>query len=287
VRLTREDQSPAQEAESDDNGQFSFSNVAPGTFQLTITAADFVTQVVSGAVGPGEDVVVPQVVLGLATQVTQVTVALPSVELAEVQIKEQEQQRMLGVIPIFYVTYVPNAVALTPKQKLKLAWKLSIDPFTFVGVGFIAGFQQAGDKYSGYGQGAQGYGKRYGAFYGNVVIGTFLGSAIMPSLLKQDPRYFYKGTGSKRSRLLYALSSPLICRGDNGHRQANYSYILGSFAAAGIANFYYPASNRNGAGLVIENALIRLAENAISSAAQEFIVKKLTPHLRNRGQSQP
>lgn len=107
---------------------------------------------------------------------TQVTVKLPSVELAEVQIKEQEQQRVLGVIPNFYVSYVPDAVALTPKQKFKLAWKLSIDPFTFVGVGFIAGFQQAGDEYSGYGQGAQGYSKRYGAFYGNVVLGTFLGA---------------------------------------------------------------------------------------------------------------
>jgi hypothetical protein len=264
-----------------------FPNVAPGTFQLTITAEDFVTQVISGTLGPGEDVIVPQVVLDLAPQVTQVTVKLPSVELAEVQIKEQEQQRVLGVIPNFYVSYVPDAVALTPKQKFKLAWKLSIDPFTFVGVGFIAGFQQAGDEYSGYGQGAQGYAKRYGAFYGNVVLGTFLGSAIMPSLLKQDPRYFYKGTGSNRSRLLYALSSPIICKGDNGHRQANYSYVLGSFAAAGIANFYYPARNRNGAGLVIENALVRLAENAISSAAQEFIIQKLTPHLRARGQSHP
>jgi hypothetical protein len=70
---------------------------------------------------------------------------------------------------------------------------------------------------------------------------------LLPSLLKQDPRYFYKGTGSTRSRLLYALTSPVICKGGNGHWQANYSNILGNFAAGGIANLYYPSSDRNGA----------------------------------------
>ena len=216
---------------------------------------------------------------------TQVTVALSPVELAGVQIKDQEKQRVLGIIPNFYVTYVHNAVPLSPKQKFELAWRSSVDPFTFVGVGFVAGIQQAENELSGYGQGAQGYAQRYGASYGDVVIGTFLGSAILPSILKQDPRYFYKGTGSKRSRVLYALASPFICKGDNGNWQPNYSYVLGNFAAAGIANAYYPASNR-GAGFVAETALVRLGENAVASVFQEFIVRKLTPKLSNRAQAQ-
>jgi hypothetical protein len=192
---------------------------------------------------------------------------------------------VLGIIPNFYVSYVPDAVALTPKQKFELAWRSSVDPFTFVSVGAIAAIKHSGNGLSGYGQGAQGYAQRYGASYGDVVIGTFLGSAIMPSLLKQDPRYFYKGTGSKRSRLFYALASPFICKGDNGRWEPNYSYVVGNFAAAGIANFYYPANDR-GVGLVAETALVRLGEKAVASVFQEFIVRKLTPKLSNRAQGQ-
>jgi hypothetical protein len=284
VHLTREDQSPSEEKLTDDLGHFSFANVAPGPFQLTISFTGLNTQVISGTVHPGEAYVVPQVVLLVATQVTQVTVALTQVELAEVQIKDQEKQRVLGIIPNFYVSYVPDAVALTPKQKFELAWRSSVDPFTFVAVGAIAGIQQAGNGLGGYGQGAQGYAQRYGASYGDVVMGTFLGSALMPSLLKQDPRYFYKGTGTKRSRLLYALASPFICKGDNGRWQPNYSYVIGNFAAAGIANAYYPASDR-GAGLVAETALVRLGENAVAAVFQEFIVRKLTPKVSNRAQA--
>jgi hypothetical protein len=285
VHLTREDRSPSEEKLTDDLGQFSFANVAPGTFQLTISFTGLNTQVISGTVHPGEAYVVPQMVLLVATQVTQVTVALTQVELAEVQIKDQEKQRVLGIIPNFYVSYVPDAVALTPKQKFELAWRSSVDPFTFVSVGAIAAIKHSGNGLSGYGQGAQGYAQRYGASYGDVVIGTFLGSAIMPSLLKQDPRYFYKGTGSKRSRLFYALASPFICKGDNGRWEPNYSYVVGNFAAAGIANFYYPANDR-GVGLVAETALVRLGEKAVASVFQEFIVRKLTPKLSNRAQGQ-
>ncbi len=287
IRLTRKDQSPSQDVFSDADGQFSFVNIAPGSFQLTITLEGFTTQVLSGTVGPGETYIVPQIVLAVATQVTQVTVGLTQVELAEVQIKDQEKQRVLGIIPNFYVSYVPDAVALTSKQKLELAWKSSVDPFTFVGVGAVAGAAQAGDKLSGYGQGAQGYAKRYGAAYGDVVIGTFLGSAILPSVLKQDPRYFYKGTGSTRSRILHALASPIICKGDNGRWQPNYSYVLGNFAAAGIANLYYPSSDRNGTGLVVGAALTRLGENAVAAVFQEFIVRKLTRNLPAHGTEQP
>ena len=284
VRLTRGDQPPSAELLSDDQGQFSFANVAPGPFQLTISFTDLHSQVVSGTLHPGEIYVVPQVTLAVATQVTQVTVGLTQEELAEVQIKDQEKQRVLGIVPNFYASYVPDAEPLRPKQKFELAWRSSIDPFTFASVGAIAGINQAGNGFSGYGQGAQGYAKRFGATYGNVVLGTFLGSAVMPSLLKQDPRYFYKGRGSKRSRLLYALASPFICKGDNGRWQPNYSYVVGNFAAAGIANYYYPANDR-GAGMVAQTALIRFGENAAASVFQEFIVRKLSPKISNRAQS--
>jgi hypothetical protein len=156
-----------------------------------------------------------------------------------------------------------------------------------VGVAALAGVQQATNDLEGYGQGAQGYAKRFGADYANVIAGTFIGSAILPSLLKQDPRYFYKGTGSTRSRLLYALGSSVICKGDNKRWQPNYSGILGSFAAGGISNLYYPASDRTTTGLVLQNSLIRIGETALANALQEFVVRKFTPRLQRHRPVQP
>ena len=115
-----------------DDGQFSFANVPPGPFQLTVTAEGFSTIVTPGVLHPGEYYVAPQIVLAVATAITEVRVTpLSSMELAEEQIKDQEKQRVFGVIPNFYVTYVPNAVPLSSKQKFKLAWKSSVDPVTF------------------------------------------------------------------------------------------------------------------------------------------------------------
>ena len=287
MKLTREDQSASQEVLSGDDGQFSFANIAPGPFQLTITSAGFATQTYSGVLRSGEINIVPQIALVIATEITEVRVELSPIELAQEQIKDQEKQRVLGFIPNFYVSYIPNAAPLTPKQKFQLAWKATIDPVTFGITGVIAGVQQATDQFSGYGQGAEGYAKRYGAAYGDEVTGTFIGGALLPSLLKQDPRYFYKGSGSTRSRILYALANSVICKGDNGHWQANYSGILGSLAAGGISDLYYPANDRNGAGLVFENTLIGIGASAADNLLQEFLLRKLTPHVPNQAPANP
>jgi hypothetical protein len=282
VRLTREGQSPMQEMLSGKNGQFFFSDVPSGPFQLTIMAEGFETQRVSGALRPGEAYLVPAIRLSVATVVTEVrvVVGLTPTEVAHDQVKQQEKQRVLGFIPNFFVSYVPDAVPLAPKQKFELSWKSTIDPFTFVGVAALAGLQQGTDDFAGYGQGVQGYAKRFGAAYADVISGTFIGSAILPSLLKQDPRYFYKGTGNARSRLGYALANTVICKGDNKRWQPNYSGILGSFATGGISYLYYPANDRSAAELVLQNSLIRIGETALANVLQEFVVKKLTPRLR-------
>src|SRR6202035_1313323 len=217
VTLLIAGQSPDREVLSGSDGQFSFANVAPGTFQLSVSLAGFATKKFSGTLTPGDYFFVPPIALSVATEVTEVRVGLTTVELAEVQIKDQEKQRVLGIVPNFYVSYLPNAVPLTPKQKFELAWKTTIDPVTFLIIGSTAGIQQAENTFSGYGQGAQGYGKRYGANFADNITGTFLGDALLPSLFKQDPRYFYKGTGTVRSRILYAIAMSVICKGDNGH----------------------------------------------------------------------
>jgi hypothetical protein len=287
VRLTREDQSPDQEVLSGDDGQFAFTNVAPGPFQLTITSAGFATQTSSGVLRSGEIYNFPQIELAVAAAITEVRVVPSRVEVAEEQIKAQEKQRVLGFIPNFYVSYIQDAVPLNSKQKFELAWKATVDPVNFGLNGAIAGVQQAQNDFSGYGQGAQGYAKRYGASYADFVTSTFIGSAILPSLLKQDPRYFYKGSGSKRSRILYAIANSVICKGDNGHWQANYSSILGGLAAGGISNLYYPANDRNGAELTFENTLIGIGATAAANLLQEFLIRKLTPNVPNHNPAKP
>jgi Carboxypeptidase regulatory-like domain len=286
VKLTRGDQSKFQEVVSGDDGQFSFDNIAPGPFQLTVASVGFTTQTIAGTLHSGEIFVVPQIKLAIAPNVTVVRVGLTKTEAAEVQIKAEEKQRVLGFMPNFYVNYDPDPVPLNSKQKFELAWKTTVNPASFGIVGAIAGVQQADNSFSGYGQGAQGYAKRYGAAYADFVSGTFIGAAILPSVLKQDPRYFYKGTGSKPSRILYAMANAVICKGDNGHWQANYSNILGSLASGGISNLYYPSTDR-GAELTFENAGIGIGATAVANVLQEFIVRKLTPHLAERDPTNP
>jgi hypothetical protein len=262
---------------SGEDGQFSFTGLAPGPFHLTIASAGLATQLTSGILRLGEVSIVPQITLTVAATVTEVRVEPPQTELAEIQINDEEKQRVLGVIPNFYVSYISDAAPLTSKQKFKLAWKDTVDPVTFGITAAVAGIEQATNQYGGYGQGADGYGKRYGAAYADLVTSTFIGGAILPSLLKQDPRYFYRGTGSTRARLLYAIANAVICKGDNKRWQANYSSILGNFASAGISNLYYPAKD-TGAGLTFETALIDTGAAAAANIFQEFLIRKLTPN---------
>jgi hypothetical protein len=286
IKLAGENQSLSQEVLSGDDGQFSFANIAPGPFQITIKSVRFATHVSTGTLHSGEAYIVPQIVMVVAADI-EVQVGVSPAEVAEEQLKIEEKQRVLGFIPNFYVSYIPNPVPLNSKQKFKLAWKTTVDPVTLIVNGAFAGVEQAQNHFRGYGQGAQGYGKRFGAGYADTITSTFIGGAVLPSLLKQDPRYFYKGTGSNRSRILYAIANSVICKGDNRHWQANYSNILGNLAAGGISNLYYPADDRNGAGLTFENAAIGIGATAIANLFQEFVVRKFTPKVPNNAPAQP
>jgi len=277
VRLMRAATIPAQVTSTSQDGHFSFTDVAPGPFALTIALAGFKTKTLSGSLPIAEGYLVPAVRLELAPVVTDVSVRLTTEEIAEEQIKVQEQQRLLGVIPNFYASYVADAAPMNPKQKFKLAWKAAIDPTSFVITGVIAGGQQANNSFPGYGQGAAGYARRFGAAYGDFFIGTYLGNAIFPSILKQDPRYFYKGTGTTKSRILYAISRSVMAKSDNGRWQPDYSGILGSLAAGGISNLYYPEGSRDGFGTTVNNTLIGIATSAGVNILQEFVFRKVTP----------
>lgn len=286
VKLVHEGDSSEEEATVGEDGQFSFTDIEPGPFQLTITSEGFATHVSSGVLQFGQAETLAPITLALATVIAEVRVGLSPIEIAQEQIRQEEQQRVLGFVPNFYVSYIPNAAPLTPKQKFNLAWKTTVDPVSFGLNAVSAGIEQATDEFSGYGQGAEGYGKRYGASYADFVVGTFIGGAILPSVLKQDPRYFYKGSGSKSSRIMYALANAVICKGDNGKWQPNYSSVLGSIAAGGVSNLYYPAGER-GASLIFENTLIGIGTTAGANLLQEFVIRKLTPNLPNHSGANP
>ncbi len=269
------------------DGSFVFPNVTAGAFQVSFASSGFAPQQDSGILHPGEDQLLPQITLAVGTMEEDIKVTVTQEEIAEDQIHVEEKQRLLGVIPNFYVTYDAHPVPLTTRQKFQLAWKSSIDPVSFGITGIIAGFEQADDVFPGYGQGAQGYGKRFGAAYADGFTGTFIGGAILPSLLKQDPRYFYKGSGGTKARTLYAVANAVICKGDNGRWQPNYSSVVGDLASAGISNLYYPPADRNGARLTFENAAFGLAGNAFSNIIQEFLLRRLTPHAHDQESAKP
>jgi hypothetical protein len=199
---------------------------------------------------------------------------------AKDELKQQEHQRILHVLPNFNTSNVQNAAPLSPKQKFHLALKSATDPVQFGITAVDAGISQANDSFPGYGQGIQGYGKRYGAAYADSFDGTLLSGAVFPVLLHQDPRYFRKGTGTIKQRLWYAIRSTVVCKGDNGKWEPNFSNILGNLAAGGIANLYYPDSDR-GAGLTFQRAFTVTAEGSLGSIFVEFwpdISRKLQHH---------
>jgi Carboxypeptidase regulatory-like domain len=278
VRLALENHAQDREVTSGEDGHFAFANIAPGAFELTVTSAGFASQTIHGTLHPGENYVAPPIALAVASVETEVRVVPSIEEIAEAEIKAEEKQRALGFIPNYYVTYIPDAAPLSPRQKFQLAWKTLIDPVTIAITAGVAGIEQEDNQFGQYGQGAEGYGKRFGAAYADSVTATIIGGALLPSLLKQDPRYFYKGTGSTKSRIGYALKMAVMCKGDNGRWQVNYSYLLGTLAAGGISNAYYPSRDR-GAGLTFENAAISVGATAAANLLQEFVIKKLTSNV--------
>ena len=280
LKLMRDQESVIQEVQSDADGEFSFAHVLPGPLQLTVVADGFATQVVSTTMRFGENCVLAPITLSLATQITEIHVSPAREEISQDQFKALESNAF-WFAPNFYVSYVGDAAApLTAKQKSQLAWKATMDPVTIAAVNIIAGVDQATNRFSGYGQGAQGYGKRYGAAYANFASRLVIGGAILPSLLKQDPRYFYKGTGTKRSRFLYAISRTVVTKGHNQRWQPNYSSVLGDLAAGGISNLYIPERDRHGAALTFENAAIGLGTTAAINIRQEFVLRKVTSNAK-------
>jgi hypothetical protein len=277
VALQDADSNATHTATSDGAGAFRFDSIAEGRYIVRINATGFAAWTIKDVlvVEAGQSVVIPPIQLGVEEINTTVN-AITVEDLAERQITAEEHQRILGVLPNFYVSYIPDAAPLTRKQKFKLAMRVSVDPVTYFTTGVTAGIEQWQDDFDGYGQEFSGYAKRYGATYGDRLSSTFLGAALLPSLLHQDPRYYYRGHGPVVVRALYAIMTVAVCKGDNGRWQPNYSNVGGNLGAAFVSSLYYPQSDQHSVQVTVTTTLLGVGEGAIGTLFQEFLLHRFT-----------
>jgi len=286
ITLTHRDGGQAGSIMSGRNGEFSFTKLPAGFYLVLVYVEGFAT-FTSAEIHLSDQQLyeVPNISLSVASAGTEVTVR-PTEVIAAEQIKAEEKQRLFGIIPNFYVSYVKDPAPLTTKQKFTLATHDTLDWTTWVGVSVTAGIEQANNSFAGYGQGAAGYGKRWAAQFGDGRTSDYLSNFVFASLFHEDPRYFYQGTGTKKSRLYHAVSNAWITRSDSGKTVPNYAYILGIMSSGALSNSYYPHADR-GADLVFTNALLGFAGRAGGNVLQEFIGKRLTRNASKSANAQP
>ena len=279
VTLTEESTSATRTLDTGSNGQFAFHGLPSGVYAVTVTAPGMSTfNSAQISLLPGGAVIVPAITLSVSEVKTSITVNESAEQLSRQQVQIAEQQRVAGIIPNFYSSYDWNAPPMLAKQKFQLSLRSTLDPVALLSVAGVAGAEQYKNVFPAYGSGLEGYGKRYGAALANHASGILLGRAVYPAIFHQDPRYFYKGTGTITSRALYAISASVIARGDNGRWEPNYSRVLGNFSAAAISNLYYPRADR-GASLVLLNGLAGTGADAVANLIREFLLKRITSHV--------
>ncbi len=203
--------------------------------------------------------------------------------------KEEQSKRVLGVIPRFGVTDRQDAPPLKPRQKFRLFTKSAFDPVIVGIVGIQAGLSQADNSFPEYGQGAGGYGKRFGAAFADEVSAGFFSNFAYPTLLRQDPRYFRLGKGSFKRRFFYSIKQELVCHTDNGGRSFHFSNLLGALSGGSISNLYYPESDR-GFGLTMSRAGIAVLYGTAGGLFNEFwpdIHRKLFQRKNKKKVDQP
>lgn len=202
---------------------------------------------------------------------------------AEEQLKQQERQRVMGVMATFNTTSNRDAAPLSPSQKFRLFFRSERDPWPFGLAAAVAGISQARNSDAEWGQGMEGYAKRYGAAYSDAFIGNFFGNAVLPVALHEDPRYFQKGSGSVAGRFLWAAGSTVWCRRDNGSWGPNYANVAGNLMGAAIARAYYPASERTASDTITDGLTVS-AEGIVGAEIIEFWPDLVRHHRRKQAE---
>jgi hypothetical protein len=280
VTLEEKGHAHLREETSDAAGHFLFAGVAGGTYTVLVSAHNLKTYLSQPIVElPGQHNDLPPIALAVAAS-TSVNVSADSEQVAEQELDLETKQRVLGIIPNFFTSFVYDAAPLNTRQKFKLTMRSLIDPTAFLSVAITAGAEQYEDTFPSWGNSdAASYGKRYAAGYGDELLTRGFSYAIYPSIFHQDPRYFYLGpTSSTRKRVLHAIEAGIITRGDNGKNEFNYSYLLGAASGGALSSVYHPASDGPGklAGL---NVGVGIGGKAIQGLIREFIWPHFTTHV--------
>ena len=282
VTLQGSDSSDLRSVPTNENGFYEIRDVEEGRpYRVTVRAEGFSeweSPIVT--LSPGQSEILDVSKLRIKEVQTSVTVTPTSSDaIATEQVKAEEKQRGFGIIPNFYAVYASNPEPLNTGLRFHLALRVARDPFTFAGVAMLGGIGQATDN-PHYAQGAKGYGDRFAANYANSLTDIMLEGAIFPSLLHQDPRYFYKGSGTTKARAAHVLYSLIVTKGDNGEWQPNYSGLGGNLASAAISNFYYPRANR-GAGLILRGFGTMTAVHLAVRMLDEFVFRPAKGSVAN------
>jgi hypothetical protein len=281
ITLEQKGHSSQRETTSDSAGHFLFSNVSPGTYSVLVTAIGLKTSLSpTFAVQAGEHATVPTISLAIASANTSIDVSANSVEVADQELKRETQQRIIGIFPNFYTSFIYDAAPLNTRQKFRLTLRSMADPTVFLGTAITAGIEQERDTFPSWGNSdAASYGKRFAADYGDELLSRAFSYAVYASIFRQDPRYFYMGPSQKLStRFWHAALSGVIVRGDNGKNQLNYSHMLGSASAGALSSVYHPASDSAGylAGVDLG---VGIAGHGVQALIREFVWPHFTTHV--------
>jgi hypothetical protein len=204
-------------------------------------------------------------------------------KLAQEQLEQEEHQRVWAVVATFNTTANQQAIPLSTGQKFQLFFKSASDPWPFLLASVLAGISQAENGLPEYGQGVQGYAKRFGASYGDYFIGNFLGNAVFASMMREDPRYYQMGHGTYLRRVLWAASGTVWCKRDSGTWGPNYANVIGNLSGAAIANVYYPESERTVGGTIGRGFSVT-AQGIIGSEVIEFWPDIVRHHNRKQAE---
>ena len=202
-------------------------------------------------------------------------IQLPDLSSRELRKHRRSGRRCWALFPTYYTSYWPDAAPLSAKLKFRLAERSLLDPLTFGTTAAIAAVEQRHNSFPGYEQGGEGYARRFGATLADTVSQRMLSSVVFPILFHEDPRYFYQGSGTLKSRIMHALLSTVIGRTDEGTGRPSLSQVAGDFSAAALSNLYRAPQDRQ-AGLTIRNGFIILGGNAVANVLRELLSKKLT-----------
>src|SRR6516165_4557289 len=194
---------------------------------------------------------------------------LPEAPIAKTSEPDEKLPRLFWIIPTFTVSDSKAPTALSSRQKFQMFFDNSTDPFTISYAAVNAGLARANNDLAGYGQGAAGYAKRFGAGMADESASSFFRTFLFPSLLHQDPRYFRKGSGPWKLRFAHALIRPVVTNSDSQRRAFNWSGLLGGLAASALANTYYPEEER-GVGKTFSRVATGIPFSVIDHLVDEF-----------------